>query len=69
MFLNDDRCGYHDDHDEDDNPCGNRCGEPSTKVVRWKDGRTSMACDRHATEVRDHVLHLIAEISDHQPRP
>jgi hypothetical protein len=55
-------CDYHDDHDEDDRPRGNRCGKPATRTIFWKDGRWSMGCDEHVAEVSREVPELIKAI-------
>jgi hypothetical protein len=55
-------CDYHDDHDEDDRPRGNRCGKPATRTIHWNDGRWSMGCDEHAAEVTREVPGLIRSI-------
>jgi hypothetical protein len=55
-------CDYHDDHDEDGRPRGNRCGKPVTHEIKWKDGRWSMACDEHAADFRREVPELVRSI-------
>lgn len=55
-------CDYHDAHDEDDRPRGNRCGRPATRTIVWKDGRWSMGCDEHAAEIGREVPELVASI-------
>jgi hypothetical protein len=57
-----DTCDYHDDHDEEDQPRGNRCGRPATKVIYWRDGRWSPGCDEHAAEIGREVPELVRSI-------
>lgn len=56
-------CDYHDDHDEFDEPRGNRCGEPATRIIHWRDGRHSLGCDEHADEIALDVPNLVRSIS------
>ena len=42
------RCDFHDAHDADERPTGNRCPKPATHRIIWNDGkRFSFGCDDH----------------------
>lgn len=64
------RCGFHFDHDPTtEEPRGEQCEAAATHIITWVDGRTSVACPMHGSDVLDPDARKLVSFVERMPLP